>query len=63
MTAAAEATEGSHVAPVLVRKAQEGMFMDEVETEEGIPVASNVDVVQLPAHCASSNHQFVSIVD
>jgi hypothetical protein len=55
--------EGSHVGPVLVRRAQEGMFIDEVATEEGIPVASNVDVVQFPAHCATSNHQFSSIED
>jgi len=45
MTVAVEAMEGSHVGPVLVRGAQEGMFIDEVETEEGVPVASNVDVV------------------
>ena len=53
MTAAAEAIEGSHEGPVLVRRAQEGMLMDDVATEEGIPVASNVDVVQFPAHCAT----------
>ena len=63
MTAVAEAMEGSHEGPVLVRRAQEGMLMDDVATEEGIPVASNVDVVQFPAHCTTSNHQFSSIED
>ena len=63
MIAVVEAMEGSHVGPVSVRRAQEGMLMDDVAMEEVIPVASKVDVVQFPFHCASSNPQFSSIDD
>jgi hypothetical protein len=55
-TAAAEACDGSQDGPVGVKRAQAGMLIDEVVTEEGIPVASKVDVVQFPDHWDSSNH-------